>query len=125
MITKEQHTMQKLLSYTTTFLIIALLLCIVYLSHIKNQRDKIQHNLTLAEQQINNLVDINKNLSGSIDLLEQQAQQNRRYIYSLEQKRKQTQKQTDQLMQQFKRLKNENKTVNNWANQSLPTSLHK
>lgn len=117
--------MQKLLSYTTACLIITLLLCIVYLSHIKNQRDKIQHNLNLAEQQINNLVDINKNLSGSIDLLEQQAQQNRRYIYSLEQKRKQTQKQTDQLIQQFKRLKNENKTVNNWANQSLPTSLHK
>lgn len=115
--------MQKLLSYSTAALIIILLICIVYLSHIKNQRDKIQSSLTLAEQQINNLVDINKKLSGSIDLLEKQAQQNRHYIYSLEQKRKQTQKQTDQLMQQFKRLKNENKTVNNWANQSLPNGV--
>lgn len=117
--------MQKLHNYLTISLTVFLLLCIVYTSHIKNQRDKIQHNLALSERQLNDLAEINKNLSNSIDVLEKQAEQSRHYIYNLEQKNKQTQKKTNQLIQQFKRLKNENKVINNWANQSLPSGMYK
>ncbi|UYZ82777.1 hypothetical protein MTZ49_09140 [Entomomonas sp. E2T0] len=116
--------MQKLLNYPIIGLIIILLLLIIYTSIIKNQRDKIRNELNQAEQQIDQLVQVNKNLNGAIDLLEKQAQQNRNYINDLEQKRLATQQQAKQLTQQFKRQQHEDKTIYNWANQPIPDSLY-
>lgn len=116
--------MQKLLNYPIIGLIIILLLLIIYTSMIKNQRDKIRSELSQAEQQLNQLVHVNKNLNGAIDLLEKQAQQNRHYINDLEQKRLATQQQANQLTQQFKRQQHENKTIYNWANQPVPDGLY-
>lgn len=116
--------MQKLLNYPIIGLIIILLLLIIYTSMIKNQRDKIRSELSQAEQQIDQLVQINTNLNGTIDLLEKQAQQNRQYINDLEQKRLVTQQQANQILQQFKRQQHEDKTIYNWANQPIPDGLY-
>ena len=116
--------MQKLLNYPIIGLIIILLLLIIHTSTVKNQRDKIRGELNQAEQQINQLLHINKNLNGTIDLLEKQAQQNRHNINDLEQKRLATQQQANQLTQQFKRQQHEDKTIYNWANQPIPDGLY-
>lgn len=91
---------------------------------IKNQRDRIKSELCQAEQKNEQLAQINKNLSGAIDLLEKQAQQNRDYINDLEEKRIATQQQANQLTQQFKRQQHEDRTIYNWANQPLPDGLY-
>lgn len=116
--------MRKILNYPLIGLIILLLLIIIYTSMLKNQRDQIKNELCQAEQKIQQLVQTNKNLSGAIDLLEKQAQQNRDYITDLETKRMATQQQTKQLTQQFKRQQHEDRTIYNWANQPLPDGLY-
>ncbi|UYZ83188.1 hypothetical protein MTZ49_11325 [Entomomonas sp. E2T0] len=116
--------METITKYASIGLVALLAITIIYISILSNQRDKALLQLNSAESQIIQLVDINKNLNGSIDLLESQAQQNRVYITKLEAKRTETEKQATKLVQEFKTKKHENQTINNWASQPLPNGLY-
>lgn len=116
--------MEKILNYPTIGLGILLVLCVVYISLITNQRDNALDKLDKANNHITQLQQANINLAGSIDLLEKQAQQNRVYITELEAKRTETEKHATKLVQEFKTKKHENQTISNWAGQPIPDGLY-
>lgn len=116
--------MEKILNYPSIGLGILLILCIIYTLFVSNQRDNALDSLDRANSHINQLQQANINLKGSIDLLEQQAQQSRVYITELEAKRTETEKEATKLVQEFKVKKHENQTINNWASQPLPNGLY-
>lgn len=116
--------MQKLLNYPVIGLVIFIVLIIIYLSMVQDQKDKIATELEQSQQQITRLLEANKNLSQSIDLLEQQAKEHRAYVTELESKQKATQQQANSLIQQFKRQQRDDKTINDWSSQPLPDGLY-
>lgn len=111
-------------SYISIGLGITAILLLIYCLSLRNSRDNAVNSLDRANDQLNQLISSNINLKGSIDLLEQQAQQNRDYITNLEQMRVKTQQQADQLIRQFKVKQHSNQTISNWANQPLPEGLY-
>lgn len=111
-------------SYISIGLGITAILLLIYCLSLRNSRDNAVNSLDRANDQLNQLISSNINLKGSIDLLEQQAQQNRVYITELEAKRTETEKQATKLVQEFKVKKHENQTINNWASQPLPNGLY-
>lgn len=116
--------MNKTMSYTTIGLIISLLLVVIYSSFISNQRDFAINKLELANQQINQLITANASLKNTIQLLEKQDQQNRLYISQLNEKQHLSETQANQAQAHFKRAKNDNQIINDWANQPLPNGLY-
>lgn len=116
--------MQTITKYASIALVSLLFIAIIYISRLSNQRDNALGDLDRANSRITQLQQVNINLKGSIDLLEKQAQQNRDYMTDLETKRTETEKQANKLAQDFKVKKHENKNINTWANQPLPTGLY-
>lgn len=116
--------METITKYSLISLVALLLISLVYISIVSNQRDMALERLDRANSYIIQLQQANINLKGSIDLLEQQAQQSRDYITDLESKRTETEKQATKLAQEFKTKKHENQTINNWASQPLPSGLY-
>lgn len=110
--------------YLVLGLVLMLLLTVIYSLFIRNQRDHAINKLDIANGQINGLIKTNLDLKGSIDLLERQDQQNRVYITTLEAKRAETEKQASKLSHDFKVKRHENQTINDWANQPLPSGLY-
>lgn len=120
---KAKH-MQKLVNYSVIGFVVILVLIIGYISFIQDQKEAIQIELEQAQLQITRLINTNKHLNHSIDQLEEQAKQHRAYTSELETKRKATQQQANSLIQQFKRLQHEDKTINSWADTPLPSGLY-
>lgn len=116
--------METITKYASIALIALLLIALVYISIVSNQRDTALERLDRANSHITQLQQANINLKGSIDLLEQQAQQNRDYITDLEAKRTETEKQATKLVQEFKTKKHENQIINNWSSQPLTDGLY-
>lgn len=116
--------MEAITKYASIGLLALLAIAIIYISLVSNQRDNALDSLDRANSHISQLQQANINLKGSIDLLKKQAVQNRAYITALEFKRTETEKQANQLTQQFRRQQHENQTISTWANQSLPNGLY-
>lgn len=116
--------MDNLMKYLSIGLASLLVILVIYCLYLRNGRDNAVNNLNSANSEINRILQVNNNLSSSIELLESQAKQNRHYINDLEQKRLATQQQANQLTQQFRRQQHENQTISTWANQSLPNGLY-
>lgn len=116
--------MQSLNKYLSIGLGVIAVILLIYCLSLRNSRDNAVNSLDRANDQLNQLISSNINLKGSIDLLEQQAKQNRVYITELEAKRTETEKQATKLVQEFKVKKHENQTISSWANQPLPEGLY-
>ncbi len=116
--------MQKILNYPIIGLIIILVLMVVYISFITKQRDQAIDGFNRANQQIAQLIKINRDQAGAVDLLNKQLALNDAYIEGLEQRRKNTEQVLAPTESKFKKAKNENPSINDWANQPLPMGLY-
>lgn len=100
------------------------LLALFYVWNLRNQRDKAIDGFNRANQQIAQLIKVNRDQAGAVDLLNKQLILNDAYIEGLEQRRKNTEQVLTPTETKFKKAKNENPTVNEWANQPLPKGLY-
>lgn len=105
-------------------LLILLGLLAIYTVLLRNELDQAVDDYDRANQQIAKLITINRDQAGAIDLLHKQLALNDAYIDGLEQRRSNTEQQAAQAESNFKKAKHENPSINEWANQPLPTGLY-
>lgn len=101
-----------------------LVLAVIYCLLVSNQRDNALNKLDKANEQVSGLIKDNKGLKGTIDLMRKNAEEDRRYMADLEKREAETEEKTNSLELKFKKAKNENKTINTWANDKLPVGLY-
>lgn len=116
--------MQSLNKYLLLGLVAISAILLICCLSLKNSRDDAVNSLDRANDQLNQLINANVNLKGAIDLLEQQTQQNRKYITDLESRKTESVEQANKLSQEFKTKRHENQSISDWANTKLPGDLY-
>ncbi len=111
-------------SYLSIGLTVIAVILLIYCLSLRNSRDNAVNRLDKTNEQLNSLIAANKDLRGTIDLLQIQAEQNDRYIVDLDSKRKESEIKANELLNRFQNAKRTNQTINNWASQSLPIGLY-
>lgn len=95
-----------------------------YIWCLRHDRDKAVSDFNRANQQVAQLIKINRDQAGEVDFLNRQLTLKDTYINGLELRRNNTEQVLTPIELKFKKAKHENQSVNEWANQSLPRGLY-
>lgn len=116
--------MDKLKSYSLVVAFGLVMLALFYIWYLRNDREQAINDFNRANQQITQLINVNHSQAGAIDLLNKQLALNDAYIDGLEQRRKNTEQVLVPTESKFKKAKNEDPSINEWANKPLPIGLY-
>lgn len=117
--------MSTITKYLTIGLGAIAVILLLYCSQLRNKRDEALAKLDNLNQQLNTAVSANLSLQKTLTALKIEVAKNIIYIKGLEENKRRTESDYQRQIEDFRHVKNSNKTIDDWANSKLPVGLFK